>query len=291
MPDSSIGEIAAPRWEGAYKGPIRLGSPEHRDLFCRMLLDTFDPYKPQVINWPKLEGDALLRLTSLPFWTIAVETEGHTAMRMQTIAEHSEDRLIGEAIALNAFEERRHKEVLENMVRFYGIKIDPDGNYPRPDRPVWAYMSTGYGECFDSFFSFGLFKVARDSGFFPKELVEVFEPIIQEEARHILFFVNWAAYSQRREFLPLQPLFAAERFAALSLKAWNRLKFARGGKNNSNMTMKGHEAMGIDLSPRSFLQLCLAEDTRRMARYDSRLVRPRIMPRLVRMALPFLPKK
>ena len=32
------------------------------------------------------------------------------------------------------------------------------------------------------------------------------------------------------------------------------------------------------------------EDERRMARYDARLVRPRIMPRLVRMALPFLPK-
>lgn len=290
MPDSSISDLAVPRWEGAHQGPIRLGSPAHRDLFCRMLLDTFDPYKPQVINWPKLDGDALARLTSLPFWTIAVETEGHTAMRMQTIAECSDDPLIREAIALNAFEERRHKEVLENMVRFYGIKIDPDENYQRPNRPVWAYMNTGYGECFDSFFAFGLFKVAKDSGFFPKELVDVFEPIIQEEARHILFFVNWAAYTQRREILPLQPIYAVERFVALVNKARERVKFA-GSTSNNEMTMKGHEAMGIDLAPRRFMQLCLAENDRRMAHYDERLVRPTIMPRLVRLALPFMPKK
>ena len=35
-------------------GPIRLGSDAHKTLFCRTLLDTFDPYKPAVIDWPAL---------------------------------------------------------------------------------------------------------------------------------------------------------------------------------------------------------------------------------------------
>jgi hypothetical protein len=28
------------------EGPIRLGSDAHKTLFCRTLLDTFNPYKP-----------------------------------------------------------------------------------------------------------------------------------------------------------------------------------------------------------------------------------------------------
>lgn len=271
-------------------GQFPIGSEEHKRLFCRTFLDTFNPYKPAVIDWPKLDDTALARLTGLPFWGIAVETEGETSMRMQAAADETKDPLIREAIALNAFEERRHKEVLENMIRFYGIVIDPEPEYVRPRDPEWAFMQTGYGECFDSFFAFGLFKVARDSGYFPPALVEVFEPVIQEEARHILFFVNWIAYMQVNRPAWRRPAFMARRAYALFRKAWNRLQLAKvaAPDNRSNMTMRGHESLGIDLSPGAFLRLCLAENDRRMARYDARLLRPRFMPRLVRAALPLI---
>jgi hypothetical protein len=192
------------------EGPIRVGSEEHKRLFCRVFFDTFDPYKPAVIPWPQLDPDALARLTGLPFWQMAVETEHEAGGRMRAAAEASADPLIREAIALNAFEENRHKDVLENMIRFYGIEIAPDlAPFRLPD-PEWAFLQTGYGEAFDSFFAFGLFRIAQDSGYFPPALVEVFEPVIQEEARHILFFANWIAYMQvnrpwwdrRRAFSP-----------------------------------------------------------------------------------------
>jgi hypothetical protein len=281
-------EQAAKRWEWAGKGRVRVGSTAHRDLFCRMLLDTYDPYKPAVIPWPKLDEAALARLKSLPFWDIAVQTESHTSMRMQVAADATPDPLVREAVALNAFEERRHKEVLANMIRFYGIEIAPEPDYPVPRRPVWAYLQTGYGECFDSFFAFGLFRLARESGFFPPELVEVFEPVIQEEARHIMFFVNWAAWMQANRALWRRPAFMALRFAALANQAGNRLAFARKVDNNSNMTMKGHESLGIDLSPKAFVELCLVENERRMQPYDARLLRPRFVPRMVRTFKPLI---
>src|ERR1700675_2848947 len=103
--------------------PMPIGSEEHKRLFCRMLLDSYDPYKPAVIDWPKLEPAALARLTSLPFWDMAVATEEMAGRRMEALAAACDDALIREAVALNAFEERRHKDVLGHMIRFYGIEL------------------------------------------------------------------------------------------------------------------------------------------------------------------------
>jgi hypothetical protein len=289
MTSTSLEEMPA-SWRWQRPGRVRIGSEAHKELFCRMLLDTYDPYKPAIIPWPELSEPELVRLTGLPFWSVAVETEGETAQRMQSFAETIADPLLNEAVSLNAFEERRHKDVLHNMIRFYGIEIDPEPAFAAPANPQGAFILTGYGECFDSFFAFGLFKIAKDSGYFAPALIDVFEPVIQEEARHILFFVNWVRYLQHRRFILLRPEIVARRFHAVAQKAWNRLSLARGldGNNNADMTMKGHEAMGIDLTPRAFMEICLAENDRRLGCYDERLLRPQFMPRLVRLALPFL---
>ena len=258
-----------------------------------MLLDTFDAYKPAVIEWPALEEDALRRLVSLPFWQVAVETESETSMRMQCFADSLTDPLLKEALDLNAFEERRHKEVLEHLIRSYNIPLEPEPDYPVPTDPSWAFLITGYGECFDSFFAFGLFRLAQDSGFFPMELVEVFEPVIQEEARHILFFANWVAWETARRPAWRQPAFLARRCKAIAQKAWSRLEMARGGMggdgaSSNAFTATGHAAMGFDLDIKSFIDLCQRENARRMARYDARLRRPQFIPRAMRMARPFL---
>src|ERR1041385_1744080 len=74
-------------------GDFRIGSEEHKVLFCRMFLDSYDPNKPAVIQWPDLAPDALARLTGLPFWDIAVRTEESASRRMEALAGIAEDPL------------------------------------------------------------------------------------------------------------------------------------------------------------------------------------------------------
>jgi hypothetical protein len=265
---------------------MRIGSDEHRTLFCRMLLDSFDPYRPTVIDWPALAPEAEARLVGLPFWDVAIETEENAAFRMQSLADTTEDPLIREALALNAFEERRHREVLGHMVRSYGIRLGAPPAPPQPLEPRWGFLRTGYGECFDSFFAFGLFALARRSGFFPEPLLGVFEPIVQEEARHNLFFTNWVAYMRARHGGFARIGFDVRRMAAMALQGWRRVAGARS-MDGDNFTRTGSAAIGLAMSPGDFLRLCLAENQRRFAPYDARLLRPRAMAATAGILSPF----
>ena len=128
-------------WPG--DGPIKFGSDEHKRLFCKTLLDTHDPYKPAVLDWPRLGEEAEKRITSLPIWDIAVQTENRAGLNVCTYAESVRDALLRKAIELNGFEERRHRHVLANLVEAYGIKLAPEPVYERPKDPEWAFMVTG----------------------------------------------------------------------------------------------------------------------------------------------------
>jgi hypothetical protein len=279
-----IGEIAD-------EGPIRIGSDEHKRLFCRTLLETFNPYKPAVIDWPKLSQDARDRLTSLPIWDIAVQTENRASLNVATYAEGVADRLLRKAIELNAFEEKRHRFVLSNLVEAYGIKLAPEPAYPKPRDAEWAFMVTGYSECIDSFFAFGLFESARRTGFFPEELVETFEPVIHEEGRHILFFVNWMAWHRANMAWWRRPWFELRVLAVWAFLVWERLGIARdvgNGVQDNNFTVTGASQLGADIDVAGLMDICLAENDRRLGPYDKRLLRPRFVPFMVRLARRFL---
>lgn len=285
-----ISEFSGAR-ESIPAGPVRIGSEAHKHLFCRTLLDTFNPYKPAVIDWPKLDDQVRDRLTSLPIWDIAVQTEGRARLNVASYAAVTCDPLLRKAIELNAFEEGRHKHVLANLVAAYGIGLAPEPPYVVQGDPEWAFMVTGYSECIDSFFAFGLFESAKRSGYFPDALVDTFEPVIQEEARHILFFINWAAWHRRTMPLWRRPFFELKVLGVWVFLIWERIGIARNvgsGVEDNNFTLTGAKSLGDDIDVAALIDLCLAENNRRMSRYDKRLLRPFAVPALARLVRRFM---
>jgi len=293
--DHAAADHAMRNWAFERQGPVRIGSDAHRQMFCRMLLDTHNPYKPAVIDWPPLEPDALKRLTSLPIWDIAVQTEGRASIRVATFAATVDDPLLRRALEMDGGEEARHKVVLSKLVEAYGIMLAPEPAYPAPKDAEWSWMVTGFSECIDSFFAFGLFRSAQRSGYFPAELVDTFEPVIQEEGRHILFFANWYAWYWRNLPWWRRPWFLARVAAVWVVLIRDRIGIARGidtdgVARDANFPATGTADIGETLNPRELIELCLSENDRRMAGYDERLLRPTFVPRLARLALRFLRK-
>lgn len=271
-------------------GTPEIGSEAHKQLFCRTFIDTHDPYDPAQLSFPEIDADSRARLLSLPIWDEAVNTERETAAKVARMTEAEPDPLVREAIALQGFEEHRHAALLDMLTHRYDIPVKRRTASVNGEHPSWDFIRTEYGECFDAFFAFGLFAIARDSGFFPPPLVTLFDPVMEEEARHVLFFVNWIAYRRARLPLDLRSLLDVRRAYAVALQMLSRVRtaFDLGGvSEQDNFTMKSHDAIG-DFSIRAFLQTCLHENERRLGLYDASLLRPRFAPRLANLALRFI---
>lgn len=263
-----------------------IGSQAHKDLFCKFFVDSHVPYTPEGLNWPELEEAARKRLAALPIWEEAVRMEATTALAVATMGEVEPDPVLSETIKLQGYEEGRHAEVLRLLTSRYGIEIPPYTPVA-PKDPSWAFMRIGYGECFDAFFAFGLFAAARDSGIFPPGLVELFDPIMQEEGRHIIFHVNWVAYGQAKLPFASRPSYVFRRGLAMWLQMLSRIKTALRVKTageQDHFTMQAHRTFAA-ISPRRFIELCLSENERRLKPYDARLLRPSFVPAMARAAL------
>ena len=290
---------------------LKIGSPEHKELLCRMFIETHDPFKPTEIRWPDLDAENLARLKAMPIWNEATRTEAATAVKVQSLGDTEKDPLLAKAISLQGYEEGRHAEVLQLLTRHYGIELASSAPPEVPTNPTRAFLRTGYGECMDSFFAFGLFRMGERAQYLPKAFVAIFDTIMQEEARHILFIVNWAAYLRAQRPLLARPAFDAWRAWNVVAQAIGRLKgaleMASAGKGKPKETKESVETvvdnskagftMGAaaslfgDFSLRTFFELCLAENERRLSQYDPRLLRPTMVPSVIRQVVKVLPRR
>ena len=173
---------------------------EYRSLICESFLETHTPYDPDDIEWPDLESSTRAWLAALPVWDEAVNTEHETAIIVDAMARYERDPLMAEAIALQGYEESRHATIVRRLAEHYEFGVERRA-VTRPSHPLWSFLISGSGECLDSFFAFGLFELARGLDFLPPLFIELFDTVMAEEARHIVFFENWCRYY--RVSLPL----------------------------------------------------------------------------------------
>jgi hypothetical protein len=267
---------------------MKIGSQEHRDAFCRHFVQTYTDYDPHTLPWPELDDTALQRLRAVPFWEEVFYTERRAGAIVAAFTQTVADPVLRDALALQGEEETRHAKLIRVMIEKYGLDA--------PERPLEdisenierRFKDFGFGECLDSFLGFGLFKIAYQAEFLPKEMLRIFETLMYEETRHIVFFVNWMAYTEARRgwlartALPLTSLHYYLRALVRMMGLARRGKELNDGKNFA-ATQVGMFLDGFNF--RKFLEDCYSENSRRMGAFEPELLRPSFLPQLAEVAL------
>jgi len=265
---------------------MRIGSEAHKTLFCRAFCDSYVEFDPETLPWPALDAAALARLRAVPFWREVLHTERRAGAIVAAFARTIDDPEVRAAVDLQGREETRHAELLRVMIRRYGIDAAEQPLEPLDPDVETAFKDFGYGECLDSFLGFGVFKIARQSGFLPESLFTIFDMLMLEETRHIVFFINWMAWQEARAGRAWRRPLTALRYYG---RALGRLvgTVRRGQQANDGREFSATQA-GVFLDGftfRRFLEDCYAENARRMAGFDAALLRPRFLPDLAGAAL------
>jgi hypothetical protein len=258
---------------------MRVGTHEHRELFCRTFIETHVPFEPEGLPWPQLDGVLLERLRAFPFWSYARSIEQRAGRMVTAFAHTIEDPRIREAVALQGMEETRHGRLLSHVLERYEIDA-PEVPRPEPRAIREDFLIFGFGECFDSFIGFGAFAIARRKKLFPEPLMRIFENVLWEEARHIAFFMNWWRYEEAKA--GRDGLFGRT-LAAITYHAKATIGTAKGASETPLPSLEGNDIFSeavADVTPVMFLEAALAENRAMMARLDRRLIKPTLTPRL-----------
>jgi hypothetical protein len=170
---------------------MKIGSEAHKAMFCRQFIESYTEFEPAKLPWPELDAAALERLRGVPFWQEVRHTERRAGAIVAAFTETISDPLVREAVALQGREEARHATLLAVMIERYGIDAPEQPLEPLNPDIETGFIDFGFGECLDSFLGFGAFKFARQSGFLPEAMFEIFDVLMFEETRHIVFFINF----------------------------------------------------------------------------------------------------
>lgn len=266
---------------------MQIGSQEHKELFCNAFIGTHRPFEPAELPWPELDEVSIARLRAIPVWTMALEVETNAGSMLEGFSRTEPDPLVRQAIALQGYEEGRHGRILSHMIQKYGLDVRVKEPTEKPTRE--AFIHFGYNECVDSFAAFGIFRLAREARILPDALTSLFAQVIVEEARHIVFFVNWVAWDRYRRGYRSAILQAPLALGGYAGAIYRRVQGGAEMANADDGGPGGDVNLFADvlegLTPVKFLRACIEENDRYMRDFDTRLLRPRVIPTLGKTAL------
>jgi len=265
---------------------MKVGTPQHRDVFCRTFIDGHVAYEPENLPWPQLEQRYLDRLHAIPFWGIAKAMERKAGIMVSAFAQTLDDPKIREAVALQGVEEARHARLMAHFIERYGLtahEIDISAGDPVKEQ----FVVFGYEECVDFFMGVGLLRLATRLDIFPANLVSIFDSVLVEEARHVTFFINWFRYEEARagrDGTLGRHVTAIKNYFG-SIKALVR---SLGGEETTGFAAAGASRLVEGITPAMFLEAALAENRRMLGLLDRRLVKPALLPTLAAAVLTVL---
>ena len=266
---------------------IEAGSETHKSLFCRQFIATHQVFDPETLPWPELTAEELDRLRTIPFWQEVYHTERRAGAIVDAFAPQITDPVVREAVVLQGLEEARHAKLIRTMIDRYGIDATEQPLEQFPADLETAFIDFGFGECLDAFLGFGAFKNARQSQFLPEKLFEIFDLLMFEETRHIVFFINYMAWREHRRGLgSMRRALKSTRYYGRALKRLLAM-VRRGHQPNDGRDFAVTQAnVFLDrFSFRQFVEDCYRENARRMQEFDPDLMQPRLLPAMADLAL------
>jgi hypothetical protein len=256
----------------------KIGSYDSKKQFCHRFTEGYD-LESNLISWPKGDSSTLERLQRIPLWSRVLQSKRDAAKIVSAFADTLSDSMIKEAITLQGQHEQHHYEALKSFAQTYDIAASTPQTAPLPKNLEAAFIDSGFQKCLDALLGFGFYGLANETRTFPEDLLQRFDRLLNEEARHIVFFINWFAYHQTKQG-----------------KSWNELRGTNAIWQQRGELLKLLMAFGKDddednilfilfggahpeqLTAERFLALCLSENKRRMSLPGMEGLQPQLVP-------------
>jgi hypothetical protein len=256
----------------------KIGSYDSKKQFCRRFTEGY-PIESELFSWPKVDTSTLERLQRIPLWSRILQSKRDAARIVSAFAETLSDSMIKEAIALQGQHEQRHYEALESFVQTYDIAASNLQSVLLPQNIEAAFIDLGFQKCLDALLGFGFYGLANEIRAFPEELLQRFDQLLNEEARHIVFFINWFAYSQTKQGKSWNELRGTNAIWRQRGELLNLLMaFGKDDDEENILFILFGGAHPEQLTAERFLALCLSENKRRMSLPGAEGLQPQLAP-------------